>query len=45
MIETEELAALLFFELKDDVVGVISREGNVLKITFGDGTVRTVTVE
>ena len=39
-----ELAALLQAELKDDVLGVVSREGNVITVVFGDGTTRTVTV-
>ena len=40
----EELIALLVAELKDDVKGAIVREGNTVKVVFGDGTTRTVTV-
>ena len=40
-----ELVALLMAELKDDIVGMISREENTIVIRFGDGTKRTITVE
>ena len=40
-----ELIALLMAELKDDIVGMISKEENTIIICFGDGTERTITVE
>lgn len=41
----EELTALIMAELKDDIVGMISKEENTIVIQFGDGTERTITVE
>ncbi len=41
----EELVALIRTELKDDVIGSISYEGNVITVEFTDGIVRTITVE
>ena len=41
----EEMVALLVAELKDDVIGTISQNGNVLTVTFTDGTQRMITVE
>ena len=41
----EELIALLLAELKDDLIGSIERTQNGLKLTFTDGTVRTIIVE
>ena len=40
----EETVALLLAELKDDIIGMIERSGNAVKLIFTDGTVRTVTV-
>lgn len=39
-----EMVALLAAELKDDVIGMISQSGNVLTVTFTDGTERIITV-
>ena len=39
----EEIVALLVAELKDDVIGTVSHEGNTVKMEFTDGTVRTIT--
>ncbi len=41
----EALVALIRTELKDDVIGSISYENNVVTVEFTDGTVRTITVE
>ena len=41
----EEMVALIRTELKDDVIGSISYEGNVITVEFTDGTIRTITVE
>ena len=41
----EEMLALLVAEMKDDVIGTNSHSGNVLTVTFTDGTVRKITVE
>ena len=40
-----ELIELLIVELKDDIVGMRSKEENTIVIRFGDGTQRTITVE
>ena len=40
-----DMVALLVAELKDDIIGTISQNGNVLTIAFTDGTERTITVE
>ena len=41
----EEMVALIRTELKDDIIGSISYEGNVVTVEFTDGTVRMITVE
>lgn len=40
-----DMVALLIAELKDDVIGTIFQNGNVLTVTFTDGTERIITVE
>ena len=39
-----DMIALLLAELKDDVIGAVSHEGNTVTVEFTDGTVRTITV-
>ena len=41
----EEVLALLVAELKDDIIGEIFVEKNVLTLKFMDGVVRKITVE
>ena len=43
--KVEELVALLMVELKEDIVGMISREGNAIVIDFGDDEKRIITVQ
>lgn len=40
----EEMIGLLLAELKDDVVGTIKHEGNMIVIAFTNGIERTITV-
>ena len=40
----EQLVALLLTELNDDLVGMVSAEGNTLTLSFTDGTERKITV-
>lgn len=40
----EQLVALLLAELKDDLVGIASAEGNTLTLSFPDGSERKITV-
>ena len=40
----EEVIALLRACLKDDIIGMIATENNVLTLSFTDGTERTITV-
>ena len=42
--DTEELIALIMAELKDDLIGTIEKIENGLKLTFTDGTERTIVV-
>lgn len=42
---TEELIALLLAELKDDLIGSVEKTESGLKLTFTDGTVRTIIVK
>ena len=42
--DEEKLAALIAAELKNDIVGMVSREGKRVTISFPDGTTRTITV-
>ena len=41
----EEVLALLVAELKDDIIGEIFVEKNILTLKFSDGTVRKIIVE
>ena len=41
----EEVIALLLAELKDDVIGTIEKTEDGLKLSFTDGTVRTILVK
>ena len=43
--EVQELITLLMVELKDDIVGMISHEGNVITVEFGNGITRTISVK
>ena len=40
----EQLVALIFSELEEDIVGTLKTEGNVITVLFTDGTERTITV-
>lgn len=40
----EQMVALLMAELKDDIVGMVSAEGNVITVSFTDGESRKITV-
>ena len=41
----EQMASLLVAELKDDIVGMISAEGNVITVAFTDGEERKITIQ
>ena len=40
----QDLAALIAVALKEDIVGIISHEGNVVTVEFTDGVVRKIVV-
>ncbi len=40
----EQLVALLRAELEDDLVGMISAEGDTLTLSFADGSTRKISV-
>ena len=40
----DQMVALLIAELKDDIVGTVSAEGNVITVSFTDGKERKITV-
>ena len=43
--DLEELAIFLWIVLKEEIVGNVKKEGNVLSVYFFDGKVRKITVE